>query len=454
MDLFRAFFNIAPEIISKSIVEYISNNLNWVCLKGVPALVYLSHTLNKFSGKLLIAKQIIVVGGTLMKIILAPDSFKGNLTSLQVATAFEKGIKRVLPNAKCVKVPMADGGEGTVQSLVDATQGKFIRKKVTGPAGHFVFARYGILADGETAVIEMAEASGLPLVSGKQKNPLTTTTYGTGELMLDAARRGAKKIIIGVGGSATNDGGVGMAQALGVSFLNKSGNEIKEYGCGGMIDKIEKIDMKGLNPLIRKVNIIVACDVNNPLCGKQGASNVFGPQKGATAAMVKTLDANLRHLGNIIKKDLNKNIVDLKGAGAAGGLGAGLVAFARARLKSGIKIVLEATNINQHLKHADLVITGEGCVDFQTAFGKTPSGVAKAARKFNVPVVAIGGGITDDANGVFAHGIDGLESACARDMSLEEAIANSKAHLANATERVLRLVLIGKKLAANAKPRR
>ncbi len=389
-----------------------------------------------------------------MKIILAPDSFKGNLTSLQVATAFEKGIKRVLPKANCIKVPMADGGEGTVQSLVDATGGKFIRKRVTGPTGKPVSARYGMLADGETAVIEMAEASGLPLVSGKQMNPLKTTTYGTGELILDAASRGAKKIIIGLGGSATNDGGAGMAQALGVRFINKNGNEITEFGAGGMLDKIAGIDMKNTIPLLKKIKIIVACDVNNPLCGKTGASNVFGPQKGATPAMVKTLDTNLKHLGQIIKRDLKKNVVNLKGAGAAGGLGAGLVAFTNARMKSGIDIVLDATNISQHIKGADLVITGEGRVDFQTAFGKTPSGVAKAAKKHRVPTVAIGGGITDDANGVFAHGIDGLESACARDMSLEEAISNSKAHLANAAERVIHLVLIGKQMARNKSRRR
>lgn len=386
-----------------------------------------------------------------MKIILAPDSFKGNLTSLQVATAFEKGVKRVLPKANCIKVPMADGGEGTVQSLVDATGGKFLRKRVTGPAGKPVSARYGMLADGETAVIEMAEASGLPLVDGKEKNPLKTTTYGTGELMLDAAKRGAKKIIIGIGGSATNDGGVGMAQALGVRFLNKQGKEITEHGAGGMINKIARIDMKNLNPLIKKTKVVVACDVNNPLCGKTGASAVFGPQKGATAAMVKTLDANLKHLGMIIKKDLKKEVVKLKGAGAAGGLGAGLVAFTKARMKSGVDIVIEATDLNKHLKGADLVLTGEGRVDFQTAFGKTPSGVAKAARKNRVPTVAIGGGITDDANGVFAHGIDGLESACARDMSLEEAIGHSKAHLANAAERVIHLVLVGKKIASKRK---
>jgi len=389
-----------------------------------------------------------------MKIVLAPDSFKGNLTSLQVADALEKGIRRVVPTANCIKVPMADGGEGTVQSLVDATGGKFIRKTVTGPAGKPVRARYGMLADGETAVIEMAEASGLPLVNGKGKNPLKTTTYGTGELMLDAIKHGAKKIIIGIGGSATNDGGVGMAQALGVRFLTKQGKVIKEYGCGGMLNKIAQIDMKGLDSQVRRTQVIVACDVTNPLCGKSGAAYVFGPQKGATSAMVKTLDANLKHLGKIIKHDLKKDVMKIKGAGAAGGLGAGLVAFTKAKIKKGIDIVVDATEIGKHIKGADLVITGEGRVDFQTAFGKTPAGVAKAARKHRVPTVAIGGGLTDDANGVFKHGIDGLESACARDMSLEEAIANSRAHLANAAERVIRLVLIGKKLAVKTKRKR
>ncbi len=389
-----------------------------------------------------------------MKIILAPDSFKGNLTSLQVAAALEKGVKRVLPKANCIKVPMADGGEGTVQSLVDATGGKFIRKRVTGPAGNPVSARYGMLADGETAVIEMAEASGLPLVSGKQMNPLKTTTYGTGELILDAAKRGATKIIIGIGGSATNDGGVGMAQALGVRFINERGKEITERGAGGMLDKIASIDVKGLNLLVKKIKIIVASDVNNPLCGKTGASYVFGPQKGATPAMVKILDANLKHLGKIIKADLKKDVVNLKGAGAAGGLGAGLVAFSKARMKSGIDIILEATNIERHLKGADLVITGEGRVDFQTAFGKTPSGVAKAARKHAIPTVAIGGGITDDANAVFAYGIDGLESAYAREMPLAEAMGNSKTYIANAAERVIRLIMIGKNIAAKKSKRR
>ena len=217
-----------------------------------------------------------------MKIVLAPDSFKGNMTSMEVAVAFEKGIKRVLSGANCIKVPMADGGEGTVQSLVDGVGGKFIRKRVVGPIGKIVSARYGLLSDGKTAVIEMAEASGLPLVTHKKMNPMKTTTFGTGELILDAAKRGAETIIIGIGGSATNDGGVGMAQAIGVRFLNKQGKEISEYGSGGMLKKIVDINAKKMAPILKKVKIIVACDVNNPLCGKSGAAYIFSQQKGAT----------------------------------------------------------------------------------------------------------------------------------------------------------------------------
>ena len=308
------------------------------------------------------------------KIIIAPDSFKGNLTSLEVASCLEKGIKRVLPKAKCIKVPMADGGEGTVQSMVDAANGKLIKKRVKGPNGKLVTARYGWLANQQTAVIEMAEASGLPLVHGREKNPLKTTTYGTGQLMLDAIKRGVKKIIIGIGGSATNDGGVGMAQALGVRFLNANGREIKELGSGGMLAKIASIDTLNLDKRIRQTKIVVACDVENPLYGEKGAAYVFGPQKGATAKMVAALDTNLKHLSKLIKRDLKKDVGRMPGAGAAGGLGAGLVVFTGAKLKSGIDIVLQATELSKYIKGADLVVTGEGRIDFQTAFGKTPAG--------------------------------------------------------------------------------
>ncbi len=390
-----------------------------------------------------------------MKIVLAPDSFKGNLTSLQVACAFEEGIKRVIPNANCIKIPMADGGEGTVQSLVDATGGKFIRKKVKGATGALLFARYGILSDKKTAVIEMSEASGLPSVEGtKNKNPLETTTYGTGQLMMDAINKGANHIILGLGGSATIDGGAGMAQALGIKFLDKRGLELKELGAGGMLNRIANIDMSRIDSRIKRVKITVASDVNNPFCGKNGAAYIFGSQKGATPTMISKLDANLKYFAAIIKRDLRKDVMKLKWAGAAGGLGAGLAAFTGAKLKSGIDIIIQSTGLENHIKNADLVITGEGRVDFQTAFGKTPAGVARIARKQKVQTVVIGGGITDDARDVFEHGIDGLASACARDMSLEEAMNYSRAHLANAAERVIRLVLIGKKLSKPKKYKR
>lgn len=391
---------------------------------------------------------------TQMNIVIAPDSFKGNLTAMQVAQAIEQGVRRILPKADCVSVPMADGGEGTVQSLVDATGGRFVHRSVSGPAGAPVNARYGILKDGMTAVIEMAEASGLPLVKGTDRNPLRTTTFGTGELIVDAMKRGARRVIIGIGGSATNDGGAGMAQALGVVFTDDRGRAISTHAGGGMLRRIAHIDNSGIHKRMAQTVITVACDVDNPLCGPRGASHVFGPQKGATPAMVKTLDENLRYFGGLIKQELGVDVRNLKGAGAAGGLGGGLVAFCSAELKSGVDIVIDATGLREKLRHADLVITGEGRVDFQTAFGKTPAGVARAAKQFGVPVLAIGGGLGDDARGVFAHGIDALASAVARDMPLEEALAHARTYLANAAERAMRLILIGQKLAGRQRVRR
>jgi len=379
------------------------------------------------------------------KIVIAPDSFKENLTSLQVAAALEEGIRRVLPDVECIKVPMADGGEGTVQSLVDAVGGRFIRKQVRGPLGNKpVKARYGLLAEGAGAVIEMAEASGLPLVTAGRRNPLKTTTYGTGELIMDAIEHGARNIIIGIGGSATVDGGAGMAQALGVRFRDKNGRLIKEYAAGGMLHKIASIDLEQVDPRVRKTKIIIASDVDNPLVGRRGAAHVFGAQKGATPAMIKTLDANLKRFGEVIRRDLGVRVNNMTGAGAAGGLGAGLVAFTNAKLQSGIDIVVKATGLDEYLKGADLAVTGEGQVDFQTAFGKTPAGVAKAAKKARVPVIAIGGGLADDARGVFEHGIHGLDSAVARPMSLDDAFANAHKYLANAGERAIRMVLLGR----------
>lgn len=385
-----------------------------------------------------------------MKIVIAPDSFKENLTSMEVATEIEAGLRRVWPKARYVKIPMADGGEGTVQSLVDATRGKFLECMVTAPLGEKVKAVYGMLGGGRTAVMEMAAASGLPLVPRDRRNPLLTTSYGTGEMLLHALRSGAREIIIGIGGSATNDCGAGMAQALGVRFIDAAGRPITERLGGGMLDRVARIDMAGLRPELRRAIIHVACDVTNPLCGPKGASHVYGRQKGATPEMIETLDRNLAHLAEVLKRDLGIDVAQRPGAGAAGGMGAALIAFTGATLKRGVELVVEATRLEKHMQGAALAITGEGRVDFQTAFGKTPSGVAMAARRHGVPVVAIGGGLADDAGGVFAHGIDGLASATPNAMDLDVAIRKSRQYLQDAGERVARLIVIGQRMARDA----
>ncbi len=382
-----------------------------------------------------------------MKIVIAPDSFKESLTSMEVATEIETGLRRVWPDAVCIKIPMADGGEGTVQSLVDATGGDIVECDVKGPMGEPVRAQYGLLGGGTSAIIEMAAASGLPLVARNKRNPLLASSYGTGELIADALARGCKDIIIGLGGSATNDGGAGMAQALGVKFMDAHGRIITGAMGGGHLWGITSIDMSGVNPLLKDASISVACDVTNPLTGPKGASHVYGPQKGATPAMVEQLDRNLAHFADVIRRDLKIEVDQLPGAGAAGGMGAAVIAFCNATLKRGIELIVAATRLEDHMAGADLAITGEGRVDFQTAFGKTPSGVANAARKYNVPVIAIGGGLSDDARGVFEHGIHALEAATANPMDLDSAIRKSREYLQNAGERVARMIGIGQRLA-------
>lgn len=385
-----------------------------------------------------------------MKIVIAPDSFKENLTSLEVANELEAGLRRVWPDADYIKVPMADGGEGTVQSLVDATSGRIIKCAVTGPLGQKVLASYGLLGDGETAVIEMAEASGLPLVPKPERDPLRATTFGTGELVADAVHRGVTNIIIGLGGSATNDGGAGFAQALGVRFLDKDGAPITDPLGGGQLDQVHSVDTTNINPGLANVSISVACDVTNPYVGPKGASAVYGPQKGATPEMVARLDANLAHLAAVIKRDLGIDFSDEPGAGAGGGLGGGLLAFTQAVMKRGVELVIDAVQLDRHMQGASLALTGEGRVDFQTAFGKTPSGVATVARRHGVPVIAIGGGLADDASGVFQHGIDAIEASTPNAMPLEVAMQKSRQYLQNAAERVARLIVIGQRMAGGA----
>lgn len=376
-----------------------------------------------------------------MKIVVAPDSFKGSVTALQAATAIEQGLRRVFPHAEIDKIPMADGGEGTVQSLVDATGGRIKTEHVIGPLGNEVDAEFGILADGETAVIEMAAASGLTLVPPDKRNPLHTTTYGTGQLILAALEVGCRRLIIGIGGSATNDGGAGMAEALGVQFLNTDGKTV-ERGGGGL-GELTSIDIAELHPKISDTETVVACDVNNPLTGPKGASHVYGPQKGATPEMVKTLDAHLEHYDKVLTQTFGQSFNNIPGAGAAGGLGAGLMAFLNAELKLGVDIMIDTVKLKERMKGASLVFTGEGQLDFQTAFGKTPVGVAKVAKADKIPVIAIAGGIGEGANAVYDAGIDAMLGIVQAPMSLEDAVEDAPQLIADTAEQAARLITIG-----------
>lgn len=374
-----------------------------------------------------------------MKIVVAPDSFKGSFSALEVSNAIEKGIRKIHKDANIVKIPVADGGEGTVDALVLVANGRYEELEVVGPLGEKTLAKYGII-DGDIAVIEMAEASGLTLVEDGSLNPLITTTFGTGQLIKSALEKGIRKIYVGLGGSATNDGGVGMAQALGISFKDKKGNEIG-YG-GGDLHKINEIDCTLIHPLLHESEIMVISDVENPLCGTKGASNIFGPQKGANEEEIELLDNNLRHLGVKIKEYIGKDIINMPGAGAAGGLGGGLIAFCNATIYSGIDKVLDITKIDRHLWDADLVITGEGKIDGQSIFGKVPVGVAKRAKKYDIPVIAIVGSVGDGACKVYDYGVDLIVDIIDRPMTLEEAINNSQDLIENAAERIGRMLEI------------
>lgn len=352
-----------------------------------------------------------------MKIIIAPDSFKGSLTAIEVSDALEKGVREVFPEAHIEKIPMADGGEGTVECLVNATRGEIYEKRVMGPLEQPVIASFGVLGDKKTAAIEMASASGLPLVPSNKKNPLIATTYGTGQLIKAALDHGCRKMIIGIGGSATNDGGAGMVQALGIHLLDASGKEIG-YG-GAQLSLLNRIDISEADVRIKETSILVASDVQNPLYGPTGASRIYGPQKGATEEMIETLDHALSHYADIIKRDLGKDIKNVPGAGAAGGLGAGLMAFLDAELTSGIDIVIDNVHLERIIKNADLVITGEGEINGSTIYGKTPIGVAKVAKKYQIPVVSVCALMDDSGWIVKEHGIDYLITPENPSMNLE-----------------------------------
>lgn len=377
-----------------------------------------------------------------MKIVIAPDSFKESLTALEVAEAIETGLKKVLPDAEYVKVPMADGGEGTVQSLADATGGRLVETEVTAPLGNRVTAAFAVSGDGRTAVIEMAAASGLHLVPSEKRNPLITTSYGTGELVKAALDKGVEKIILGIGGSATNDGGAGMLQALGAKLTRSDGLDIG-YG-GGSLAKLAKVDLSALDGRLKNVSFEVACDVDNPLCGENGASAVFGPQKGASPEAVAALDAALEHFAATVLRDTGLNIRDHAGAGAAGGMGGGLLLLPQAELKAGVEIVIEAAKLADKIRDADLVITGEGRMDAQSVHGKTPVGVAKTAKRFGKPVIALVGCLREDYEVVYQAGIDAVFPIIRHTAPLEEILQQGRENLVSTAQNVGRLYGLGK----------
>lgn len=377
-----------------------------------------------------------------MKIVIAPDSFKESLTAKEVCSAVQTGFQKALPHATFTHLPIGDGGEGTVQSVVDATDGEMISLTVRGPLGEDVKAFYGLTGDGKTAVIEMAAASGLHLVSRDKRNPLVTTSYGTGELILNALDHGVERIVLGLGGSATNDGGAGMAQALGVKLFDRNGNGLSPGGQA--LGELASIDASELDHRLATVTIEAACDVTNPLTGRSGASAVFGPQKGATEAVVNVLDHCLAHYANVIERDLGRSVNHVPGAGAAGGLGAGIVAFLDGQLRSGIDLVLDVIKFEDHMIGADLVITGEGRIDSQTIHGKAPVGVAKRAKAVHnhVPVIAIAGSIGEGYEAVFNHGIDAAFSVVNGVVTLEAALENGAVNVAKTAENIARLLKV------------
>lgn len=375
-------------------------------------------------------------------IILAPDSFKESMTAKEVCIAMEKGIKKANSKITCIHVPMADGGEGTMQSLVDATGGIKYSVNVVGPLGNEVEAEYGILGDGETGILEMASASGIQLVPVDKRNPLVTTTYGTGQLIKACLDRNIKRLLIGIGGSATNDGGAGVVQALGGKLLDREGREIG-FG-GGELGKLASIDLANLDLRLKNIKVEVACDVTNPLCGLKGASNVFGPQKGAAPQMIEILDKNLRHYADIIKEQFGKEVIDVPGAGAAGGLGAGIMVFLDGTLKNGIEMVVEYLKLEEKIKSADMVWTGEGSIDFQTQYGKTPLGVARVAKKHDKPVIALAGKVGSNIEALYDMGIDSIFCIMRGVATLEEALKDGKENIEKTSENIIRLLYLNK----------
>lgn len=372
-----------------------------------------------------------------MNVLIAPDSFKDCLEASDVARYLAEGILRVMPDAKINSIPVADGGEGFVQTMLSAMGGEKVTVTVFDPLMRDVEAFYGVLPDG-TAVIEMAAASGIEHLTREERNPLITSTYGTGQLMLDAMQRGCRKIIIGIGGSATNDGGLGLARALGYRFLDAQAEPVPEGG--GSLGEVASIDFRKVHPLVGETAVWVACDVNNPLTGPSGASAVYGPQKGATPELVTRLDQNLAHFAAIIKKYLNCEVLELPGGGAAGGLGAGLVAFTGGRLKAGFDIVKEQTKLEDAVQKADIVLTGEGKMDSQTKQGKTPWGVAQLARKYNKPLYAFAGLLGEGYRELYDEGFSSIFALPNGPADLDFCIRNAPELLADSAEQLFRVL--------------
>ncbi|MBS4190811.1 glycerate kinase [Bacillus sp. FJAT-49705] len=375
-----------------------------------------------------------------MKIVIAPDSFKGSLTALEAAQAIERGVKKAVQGVNTVIVSVADGGEGTMESLVTATNGRKVELTVKGPLLDPVEAAYGILGDEETCVIEMASASGICLVDPTKLNPMAATTFGTGQLIKKALDDGLRKFILAIGGSATNDGGIGMLQALGMRLLD-SNNQLVGFG-GGELSRVVQIDDQDFDSRISNCEFLIATDVQNPFIGKDGTSHVFGPQKGATPEMVEALDNNLLHWADLVVLKTGIRLHDKPGAGAAGGIGGAFQAFFPSKTKRGIDIVIEYSKLDQHLDGAECVFTGEGQIDFQTASGKTPMGVAEAAKKKGIPVFALTGSIGQGIEVLYQHGITSVNSIVNAPMTLQEAITRGAELLEQTAEQVIRTYMI------------
>ncbi len=375
-----------------------------------------------------------------MKVVVAIDSLKGSLSSIEAGMAIRDGVLAAKSDAEVIVKPLADGGEGTTDALIEGMNGKRIDLTVTGPMGTPVNAYYGYLADSHTAVMEMASAAGITLVPAAEKNPLLATSFGVGEVMNDALQKGCRNFIIGIGGSATNDGGIGMLKALGVRFLDENGEDAGEGGQA--LAKVTQIDVSGLNPLLKECHIQVACDVNNPLCGENGSTYVYGPQKGVTEDMKKPLDEDMAHFAMVTSEILGNDYHDTPGAGAAGGLGFAFLSYIGATLTPGIELILDAVRLEQELPNADIVVTGEGCLDFQTAMGKAPVGVARLTKKYHAKVIAFAGSVTKEASACNKEGIDAffpiLRSVCTLDEAMDP--ANARANLTATVEQVFRLL--------------